>query len=153
MKPLKTTALALVFSLAASFATAFGAAAEEYQVALKNKGENGERNVFEPAFLKIEPGDSITFVPAMNGHNAASIKGMIPDGAEPFKGPISKPLTVTFDVPGIYGLRCVPHSGFGMVGLIVVGNGVSNLEAVKAKKLRGKTKARFEPLFAMLEGL
>ena len=38
-------------------------------------------NVFEPAILHVEPGESVTFIPTDEGHNAASKRGMIPDGA------------------------------------------------------------------------
>ena len=30
-------------------------------------------------------------------------------------------LTVTFTVPGVYGVKCKPHYGMGMVALVVVG--------------------------------
>lgn len=151
MKTFKTTALAALLTLAVVIGFESDARAAEHQVLLKTKGENGERNVFEPALLRIEPGDTVTFVPGMKGHNVTTIKGMVPAGAKSFKGKISKEITVTFDVPGVYGLRCLPHYGLGMVGLVVVGDDRSNLKEVRAKQLKGKAKARFEELFAALE--
>ena len=50
-----------------------------------NKGKDGAM-VFEPAGVKIAAGDTVTFIPTDKGHNAESIKGMIPDGATEFKG-------------------------------------------------------------------
>jgi plastocyanin len=37
--------------------------------------------VFEPALVKIEPGDTVKFVAANKGHNAETIKGLLPEGA------------------------------------------------------------------------
>ena len=57
---------------------------------------------------------------------------MIPSGATSWSGALSKNISVTFDVPGIYGYQCTPHFMMAMVGLIRVGNNVDNLESVKA---------------------
>ena len=51
------------------------------------------------------------------------------------------------DKEGIYGVKCTPHYGMGMVALIVVGKPV-NLEQAKAVKQTGKAKKVFEGLFA-----
>ena len=37
--------------------------------------------VFEPALVKVAPGDTVKFVATDKGHNAETIKGMLPDGA------------------------------------------------------------------------
>ena len=85
-----TTALTV-----AILALAAGAAdAADHQVKMLNKGEKGAM-VFEPAFIKAAPGDTVTFVPADKSHNAEAIKDMVPDGAEMFKGKLSEPVTVT----------------------------------------------------------
>ena len=86
-------------------------------------------------------------VPTDKGHDAESIKGMIPDGAEPFKGKISQGITVTLDKEGVYGVRCSPHYAMGMVALIVVGQ-PTNLKEAEAVKNPGKAKAKFAELFA-----
>ena len=121
-----------------------GAYAADHQVQLLNKGEHGVM-VFEPNYIEAAPGDTVTFVPTDKGHDAASIDGMIPEGAESFKGEISKPITVTVDKEGIYGVKCVPHYGMGMVALIVVGKPV-NLEQAKTVKQPGKAKKVFAEL-------
>jgi pseudoazurin len=110
-----------------------------------NKGEKGMM-VFQPDFVKAAPGDTIHFVPVDKGHNAETIKGMVPEGAEPFKGKISQELTVTLDKEGVYGVKCMPHYGMGMVALIEVGNPV-NLDEAKAVKQTGKAKQAFAELF------
>ena len=51
---------------------------------------------------------------------------------------------------GLYGVKCQPHFGMGMVALIQVGAPV-NREAVEAVKLKGKAAARFEPLLARVD--
>jgi len=135
--------------IATAFAAmmATGAAyAADHQVQLLNKGEQGVM-VFQPNYIEAAPGDTVTFVPTDKGHDAASIDGMIPDGAQPFKGEISKPITVTVDKEGVYGVKCVPHYGMGMVALIVVGKPV-NLEQAKTVKQPGKAKKVFAELLA-----
>jgi len=42
---------------------------------------------------------------------------MVPACGEPFKGAISKEVVSTFTVPGVYGVKCMPHVGMGMVAL------------------------------------
>ena len=86
-----------------------------------NKGAEGVM-VFEPALVKIEPGDTVKFVATDKGHNAETIKGMLPADAAPFAGKINEDIVVTFDKPGVYGVKCMPHYGMGMVALVVVGN-------------------------------
>ncbi len=122
-----------------------GAFAADHEVQMLNKGDKGAM-VFQPDFIVAAPGDTVTFVPTDKSHNAETIKGMIPDGAEPFKGKMSDAITVQLDTEGVYGVKCTPHYGMGMVALIVVGNPV-NLDAAKAVKFPGKAKARFADLF------
>ncbi len=122
------------------------AQAADHQVKMLNKGEKGAM-VFEPDFVVAAPGDTVTFVPTDKTHNAESIKGMMPDGAEPFKGKINEQVVVTLGEDGVYGVKCLPHYGMGMVALIVVGKPV-NLEEAKAVKQTGKSKKVFEQLFA-----
>jgi pseudoazurin len=81
-----------------------------------------------------------------------SIDGMLPEGAEPWKGKINEQITVTFTKPGLYGYKCQPHYGLGMVGLIEVGDDTSNIETLKAVKLVGAAKKRMAELFAQAEG-
>lgn len=125
------------------------ALAADYEVHMLNKGEAGTM-VFEPAHLQIEPGDTITFVPTDKGHNVETIKDLIPEGAEAFKSKINENFTVTFDVPGIYGLKCTPHYAMGMVMVVAVGDGNENLDAVKGANVPKKVGERFADAFAGL---
>ena len=105
--------------------------AANYDVKMLNQSSTGVM-VFEPAVLKINVGDTVTFKSIDAAHNSASIPGMIPAGASPWNGQLSQDLTVSFDVAGIYGYQCTPHSMMAMVGVIKVGNDQSNMDEVKS---------------------
>ena len=47
-------------------------------------------------------------------------------------GELSRDLSVTFDIPGVYGYQCTPHSMMAMVGVIQVGDNTSNLTSAKS---------------------
>ena len=140
-----------IFAVAVSALLASVAAnAAEHQVKMLNKGAEGIM-VFEPNVVKVAPGDSVHFVAVDKGHNVESIDGMIPEGAAPFKGEMNKDVTVTLDKPGVYGFKCKPHYGMGMVGLIVVGEPV-NKTAAAAVEQKGKAKKKFEVLLGQIGG-
>ena len=140
-----------IFAVAVSALLASVAAnAAEHQVKMLNKGAEGIM-VFEPNVVKVAPGDSVHFVAADKGHNVELIDGMIPEGAAPFKGEMNKDVTVTLDKPGVYGFKCKPHYGMGMVGLIVVGEPV-NKTAAAAVEQKGKAKKKFEDLLGQIGG-
>ena len=140
-----TLTLATLTTLLLGAAPAFSA---EFEIQLKNKGEAGAM-VFEPAFLEIAPGDTVTFVATNPGHNAESIDGMLPEGAEDFKGPFGKDFSVTFDTAGVYGVKCAPHYGMGMVALVKVGD-ATNLDAAKAASNPPRAQEKFDAMFAEL---
>jgi pseudoazurin len=125
-------------------------AAQTVEVHMKNSGEAGAM-VFDPILTKIAAGDTVKFIPTDKGHNAESIADIIPEGAEPFKGKINEEIDVTFTVPGVYGVRCLPHFAMGMVGLIVVDDPAVNLEAAKTARLPGKARERIDAAIAELE--
>lgn len=135
-------------ALAAALATAGAAGAADFTVKMRNLGANGAMMAFEPAFLAVQPGDTVTFDPTDPGHNAVSLEGMTPAGAQPFAGKINEALKVTFTTPGAYGYQCTPHYAFGMVGLIVVGpRPPANLAAAQAVEHPAKAQAVFDGLF------
>lgn len=149
---IRTALLGLSLALASSAAWA-----ETIEIMMYNKNPDNkkERNVFVPAFVKAKPGDVIKFVSAQKGHNSASARGMLPEGAEKWKSKISKDFELTVTQPGIYGYVCSPHEALGMVGMIVVeGEGMlANLEAVKKAKKKGKAKKVFAELIKQAEAL
>lgn len=125
------------------------ALAADHEVQMLNKGEAGAM-VFEPALIQAQPGDTVTFIPTDKGHNVEAIKGMLPEGVEIFKSKINETYTLTVNVSGVYGIKCTPHYAMGMIGLIVVGDDTSNLEAIKAIKVPKKVGERFEAVYAEL---
>lgn len=129
------TRLSALMLCATVLLSTVSAQAADFEVKMLNKGPDNQAMAFDPPFLKIQPGDTVKFVAVDKGHDAESIPGMLPDGATPFKGKMSQDISVTFDKPGLYGYRCVPHFGMGMVGLIEVGGTASNLAAAKQVKL------------------
>ncbi len=142
--------VAILTVAAASLAVAGIAHAAEVEVKLQNRGSDGVVMVFEPALVKVAPGDTVKFVSTDKGHNAESIKGMLPEGAAPFVGKNGEDIVVKFDQEGIYGVKCLPHYGMGMVAMIVVGT-PSNLDQAKAVPQVGKAKQVFATLFDKLE--
>ena len=109
-----------------------------FEVKMLNQGQDGVM-VFEPSLLKINVGDTVTFKATDAAHNSASIPGMIPNGASSWNGELSRDISVTFDVPGIYGYQCTPHAMMAMVGVIQVDNNTENLDAVKIAASTFKT--------------
>jgi len=133
-------ALAAVSALALAGATQ----AAEFTINMVNTGTNGGTMQFEPAFLKVAPGDVVHFVAADKGHDSESI--VVPDGAQGWKGAISQNVDVTFSAPGLYVFKCAPHYPMGMVGVIEVGDAAVNLDAVKAFKMPTKPTAKVAEL-------
>ena len=144
---MRTMAKSIVGAAAVILALALPAAAADFEVHMLNKGAEGAM-VFEPAFVKVAPGDTVTFIPTDKGHNVETIKDMIPDGAEAFKSKMNETYKVTFDKPGAYGVKCTPHVGMGMVGVVVVGDAPANLDAVKTGKLPKKARERMDAAIA-----
>jgi pseudoazurin len=126
-----------------------GADAAELEVRMLNKGEAGTM-VFEPAVVEAAPGDTIRFVPTDKSHNVEAIKGMIPDGVEPFKSKMNEEFMLTLSEPGVYGVKCSPHVSMGMVALIQAGDAPANLEAARSVKLPGKAGERMAAAFDAL---
>ncbi|OLU35370.1 pseudoazurin [Pseudomonas sp. PA27(2017)] len=128
--------------LATLFCTA--ALAEVHEVKMLNRGASGPM-VYEPDYLAIAPGDTVKFIATQPSHNAASLPGFLPDGAEPFKGRINEEVEVKFDVPGFYGIQCIPHLAMGMVMLIQVGETPLSDVQIPAS-LPARAKQRFEQI-------
>jgi len=125
-----------------------GALAAEIEVKMLNKGAEGAM-VFEPALIKVAPGDTVKFISTDKGHNAETIKGMLPADASPFLGKLGQDVAATFDKPGVYGVKCLPHYGMGMVAMVVVGT-PTNLDEAKAVPQIGKAKQVMAGLFEKL---
>ncbi len=131
-------ALALCALLPAS------AAAEVHEVKMLNRGAAGAM-IYEPDFLRVAPGDTVKFLATHRTHNAASIPGLLPEGAAPFKGRIDEEIELKLDLPGYYGVQCIPHIGMGMVMLIQVGEPESPMPALP-QSLPKRAAERFDQI-------
>ncbi len=105
---------------------------------------NAEVRAFTPGIIYIALGDTVKFT-NMTSHNAVSY--VAPEGGTAFGESGKLPggsFAVTPDKEGIWGYACEPHIGFGMVGVIVVGEvSADDVAATKAKameKLQGPFK-------------
>lgn len=133
----------LTASLALATLLGGAAFAETFEVQMLNRGADGERMVFEPAFVQAAAGDTIKFIPTDRGHNAELNDEMFPEGAEQFEGRINEEFEVTLDVEGVYGVICKPHFSMGMVMTIAVGDVAAPDSFLEGRIPRG-AKARFE---------
>ena len=95
--------------------------AAEHTVKMLNNGDGGMM-IFEPAVLKVSVGDTVNFVATDMAHNSASV--FTPPGATPWKGAMSRDISVTLDTPGVYIYECTPHNMMAMVGVIQVTDGM-----------------------------
>ncbi len=149
---LTTAAAAALAATLAATPAAPGALAEDHRIEMLNAGPDGEPMVFEPAYLEVEPGDTVTFVNVQGAHNAQTIDGMVPQGAEGFRGGMRQDVSFTPQQEGVYGIKCMPHYGAGMVALIKVGEGdAPNLEQASEVRHPGRARTRFEDLFEQAE--
>jgi pseudoazurin len=126
-----TSALALGLALAGA------GYAETVEVKMLNRGAEGAM-VFEPAALRLAPGDTVRFIATDKSHNAETIEGMFPEGA------------VSFASPGFYGIRCKPHFAMGMVMVIAVGDEAAPPATFLEGRLPKKAKERLEAALAGL---
>lgn len=135
------TALAVILPVTPSLSA-------DHKILMLNYGKDGSM-VFEPSYVNVEPGDTITFVPQNSSHYVQSYA--VPEGVSPWKSKLDEAFTVTVEREGVYLYYCPPHLMMAMIGIIQVGKPV-NLEAVrqKAEKLRPKLVMKSERLEAAL---
>ena len=79
--------------------------------------------VFEPEYVNAKVGDVVRFVPTDKGHDTVPIPGMAPAGLNLPPGAMSKEYVLKLGKPGLYGVKCTPHFGLGMVALVKAGPG------------------------------
>jgi len=121
-------------------AAALPAGAAEHEVRMLNYVERDgttELMVFEPSYLRVEPGDTVTFVPTDPGHN--SVSQAVPAGAQPWRSQLNQPFQVVLQQEGVYLYACEPHLSFAMVGVIQVG-AAANLDEVRSRAAELETR-------------
>ncbi len=110
--------------------------------------------VFKPMYLKVQPGDRITFKPTHKSHYVKLMTA--PAGVDKFTSKEDEAYTVTFDQPGMYFYVCPPHMMMAMIGAIQVGEGeavaAQTPAAVKSvNNLRGRMMSNAERADALVK--
>jgi pseudoazurin len=118
---------------------AFSAQAADITVDMLNKRDDGAKMVYSQDVVRIDVGDSVTWVPTSKGHNVEIIGA--PDGYDiPKKSKLSKDVSITFDTPGVYLYQCTPHKTMGMLGVVVVGDGQNDISGAKVRGKKAEEK-------------
>ena len=127
------------------FMFTFSILSKEITIDMLNKRDDGQRMVYSQDVAKVAVGDAIKWLPTDPGHNVEFLAG--PEGFSlPQKSIINREVSLKFEIPGIYLYVCSPHSIMGMIGLVIVGDSLENLDSVKKHKLMGKSKKKFKKL-------
>ncbi|WP_444882824.1 pseudoazurin [Microbulbifer sp. PSTR4-B] len=117
---LRSALLALVMASTSALAA-------DHEVKMLNQGKDGMMT-FEPAFLNVAVGDTVTFLPTDMAHNSRSV--LSPAEGDSWNGGMGEKVSVTLNKEGVYLYQCDPHLPLGMVGVIQVGQ-AGNLEDAK----------------------
>ena len=119
--------------------------ADDISLDMLNKRADGEKMVYSQDIVKVDIGDTVTWLPKSKGHNVEFIG--IPEGMKKIKkSKLSKEYSHTFEKAGIYLYQCTPHKAMGMIGVVIVGNDLSNLDKIKKVRVLGKSKKKFKKL-------
>ena len=109
------------------------AVAADTTIEMLNKLDN-EYMVFSKKIVYIDSGDTVFWKATDKGHNVEFVKGAVPAGVEAFKSKLNQNTKYKFSIPGIYVYWCTPHKSMGMIGFVIVGNDISNLDSIKLIK-------------------
>ena len=125
--------------------------AQDATVEMLNKLEK-ENMVFSIKIVKVDVGDTVFWKATNKGHNVEFImKGGVPEGVDKFKSKVGQDTEFTFLISGIYAYWCTPHKNLGMIGFVIVGDDLSNLDSIKSIKYVGKSKKVAPEIIAQLE--
>lgn len=120
-----------------------------HEVRMLNRGAVGAM-VFEPGLIRARVGDVVRFLPTDPSHNAELIRGMTPDGVPLARGLMNRTFDLPIRRPGLYGVKCAPHLGMGMVALIAAGDVKAEVAAFQTAAARLPTLSR-RRMTAMLQ--
>jgi len=101
---------------------------------------NNEYMVYSKKIVRININETVLWKATDKGHNVEFIKGAIPEGVENFKSKYNVDVEYEFTIPGIYAYWCTPHKSLGMIGFVVVGDDISNIEIINNINYYGKSK-------------
>ena len=107
--------------------------------------------VFKPALMRIEPGETVTWMPSDPGHNVESVLGGVPDGTKSFRSKFNQEVNFTFDKEGLYFYKCTPHYGAGMIGVIQVGSNIEGLDQLNELRTPPLVKRRLSEIAKKLQ--
>ena len=97
-------------------------------------------DTFSIEVANIGVGDTVEWLPKNKGHNVEFLAG--PDMADlPPKSNMNELHSVLFERPGVYLYGCTPHLNMGMLGLIVVGNDLHNIDDIGNTNLPNVAKS------------
>ena len=107
--------------------------------------EYTEDDTFSKEVVYIDVGDTVEWLPKNEGHNVEFLGGpnmsSLPKSSE-----VDAFHSITFDASGVYLYHCKPHGNMGMLGLIIVGNDLHNLEGIKNLELSSTAEAVLQKL-------
>ena len=119
--------------------------ADDISLDMLNKRADGQKMVYSQDIVKVDIGDTVTWLPKSKGHNVEFIG--IPKGMKKIKkSKLNKEYSYTFETAGIYLYQCTPHKAMGMIGLVIVGGDLSNLDKIKKVRVLGKSKKKLKKL-------
>lgn len=110
-----------------------------------------EMMVFSKKLVHVEPGDSVLWKATDKTHSVAFVKGGIPKDAPLFRSPFNVDGRFVFRIPGIYVYKCVGHYGMGMIGVVVVGKDIHNLDQIKQLSLLPAANKQLSSILAELD--
>ncbi len=132
MRQLQIAALLVLAS------ASMGSGAADILVKMLTQGTDNQPLVFEPMFVKVKVGDTVTFKPMQKaGHTSISI--LVPEGAKPWRAQPDTEISVKIEKQGVYLVECDMHKTMGMVAVIQAGKPV-NLEEAKKKAAEESAK-------------
>ena len=124
--------------------------ADDISLDMLNKRADGEKMVYSQDIVKVDIGNTVTWLPKSKGHNVEFIS--IPEGMKKIKkSKLNKEYSYTFEKAGIYLYQCSPHKAMGMIGIVIVGDDLSNLDKIKKVRVHGKSKKKLKKLLGKLQ--
>ena len=137
-----------LYALAISALLSTSSFAADLSIEMLNKDSGGNKMIYSQEIANIDVGDTVTWLPTSKGHNVEMIAS--PNNLK-LKSKNGKEVRIKFDTPGVYYYWCTPHKGMGMIGLVVVGGDLSNIDDVANAKAIGKSKPKLKALLASLK--
>lgn len=138
-----SAAVSLLLATLVSVPAFAGGACGHGQTVMEGTGNTVEMSAlcFSPVVLRVQPGDTVTFVNRDGIEHLVTGAAMAWGDARRLK--VGESLTNRFDTAGIYPYTCLLH--YGMSGAIVVGDGIASGRTAVANLRAGKVAATAAP--------